>query len=88
MLLEAIHNRALVSTHSRAKAAAVPVPITYLALTVSTHSRAKAAAQMSICCATCALFQHTAARRRLQVSHDLVDIFIFCFNTQPREGGC
>ena len=32
-------------------------------------------------------FQHTAARRRLQ-TNPLFYATIFCFNTQPREGGC
>ena len=33
------------------------------------------------------MFQHTAARRRLHP--DLFGVFVlFCFNTQPPEGGC
>ena len=54
--------------------------------TVSTHSRPKAAGTRRKKSCPSALFQHTAARRRLahlhQRQHDGV-----CFNTQPPEGG-
>ena len=33
------------------------------------------------------MFQHTAARRRLLIFF-YIDFQLFCFNTQPPEGGC
>ena len=56
---------------------------------VSTHSRAKAAAflRASKRCFF-ALFQHTAARRRLHNEKLQALENILGFNTQPREGGC
>ena len=64
-----------VSTHSRAKAAAVHQPGLYIPDGVSTHSRAKAAApHYDVDVMGVFVFQHTAARRRL---HDIYDP-IFC----------
>ena len=55
-----------VSTHSRAKAAAVHQPGLYIPDGVSTHSRAKAAApHYDVDVMGVFVFQHTAARRRL-----------------------
>ena len=53
-----------VSTHSRAEAAAEKAQQSIARIEVSTHSRAKAAAGAW---EPSALFQHTAARRRLRV---------------------
>ena len=55
----------LVSTHSRAKAAAYAYRQLNISGEVSTHSREKAAAQMLTDSVGGFLFQHTAARRRL-----------------------
>ena len=57
-----------VSTHSRTKAAAAKKDLDFLRLLVSTHSRTKAAALNTRYSITyCYGFQHTAARRRLQI---------------------
>ena len=54
---------------------------------VSTHSRPKAADPQGIQYTLDAMFQHTAARRRLaQISFSF--FIFFSFNTQPPEGGC
>ena len=56
-------------------------------VTVSTHSRPKAAGHSSFWTVfVFALFQHTAARRRLAVSF-IARAFFKRFNTQPPEGG-
>ena len=55
----------VVSTHSRAEAAAINDPQFSYLLSVSTHSRAKAAAGATFESAATVMFQHTAARRRL-----------------------
>ena len=56
-------------------------------IVVSTHSRAEAAAHGQNLYLDNLEFQHTAARRRLQnIAFCL--ILLFCFNTQPRGGGC
>ena len=34
------------------------------------------------------MFQHTAARRRLLFNYIQKEFKVFCFNTQPRGGGC
>ena len=58
--------RQVVSTHSRAKAAAEFNGFAVGVIAVSTHSRAKAAALVSCTRAIFTnAFQHTAARRRL-----------------------
>ena len=58
-------------------------------IVVSTHSRAKAAALRLVGFVLRPKgFQHTAARRRLQWSRVFWRCLLFCFNTQPREGGC
>ena len=55
-----------VSTHSRPKAAARTYYSMLRKLTVSTHSRPKAAAVVKMTEINAKMFQHTAARRRLQ----------------------
>ena len=55
-----------VSTHSRAEAAARSGRSETKIIVVSTHSRAEAAAYDLISFDQIYLFQHTAARRRLQ----------------------
>ena len=58
----------MVSTHSRPKAAGRSLHQVKLFAVVSTHSRPKAAGDMiSSSVSSWALFQHTAARRRLEV---------------------
>ena len=54
---------------------------------VSTHSRPKAAGILVLYCIKDLRFQHTAARRRLVENFGRINIRIFCFNTQPPEGG-
>ena len=76
-----------VSTHSRPKAAAVPLPHGFFFFGVSTHSRPKAAVPAYLPRRNRAWFQHTAARRRLQ-PHRLSICGGERFNTQPPEGGC
>ena len=56
---------AYVSTHSRPKAAVLPVRTTRRTDDVSTHSRPKAAEQTNYIGSRSLMFQHTAARRRL-----------------------
>ena len=77
---------ALVSTHSRPKAAENQAPNALSALIVSTHSRPKAAEQRLAKLLKPMMFQHTAARRRLN-RHQRHHIHIRSFNTQPPEGG-
>ena len=55
---------------------------------VSTHSRPKAAEGHRGCHKIGALFQHTAARRRLPAATAEHIGLPLCFNTQPPEGGC
>ena len=77
-----------VSTHSRPKAAGqYQVPYMYNSHIVSTHSRPKAAGPgMGKSVLMNYLFQHTAARRRLD--KELARrFFAKGFNTQPPEGG-
>ena len=58
--------RIVVSTHSRAEAAACQFHREWDVVTVSTHSRAEAAATLHhVFYGQCTKFQHTAARRRL-----------------------
>ena len=56
-------------------------------VTVSTHSRPKAAELRFLNKSGSRLFQHTAARRRLQSRHGQYRV-VGGFNTQPPEGGC
>ena len=78
----------MVSTHSRAEAAAIGIDIANPCDIVSTHSRAEAAAVNSRPFHTgIARFQHTAARRRLLMILGVM-LTIGGFNTQPRGGGC
>ena len=53
---------------------------------VSTHSRPKAAGKANVAARHGEMFQHTAARRRLDVNKKMV-LRALCFNTQPPEGG-
>ena len=75
-----------VSTHSRPKAAGTVDADTLTAYTVSTHSRPKAAGLNLMRGGFEALFQHTAARRRLD-ERDRINGEFASFNTQPPEGG-
>ena len=60
-----------VSTHSRPKAAGEKSSYKKEDVTVSTHSRPKAAGLVLFNCLICILvFQHTAARRRLEFTTD------------------
>ena len=60
-----------------------------LFLPVSTHSRAEAAARwIAVTKPTVCWFQHTAARRRLPCFYGFLLGKGWCFNTQPRGGGC
>ena len=59
----------VVSTHSRPKAAGKLAAITFLTLLVSTHSRPKAAGHTHLERKAVGMFQHTAARRRLEILH-------------------
>ena len=58
-----------VSTHSRPKAAGVPDAAYYRRCIVSTHSRPKAAGSAALLAWLAAVFQHTAARRRLGLAY-------------------
>ena len=76
-----------VSTHSRPKAAGLKEIDLEQKIWVSTHSRPKAAGQEAVLIiATQRLFQHTAARRRLD-GFSRPSSCTICFNTQPPEGG-
>ncbi len=54
---------------------------------VSTHSRPKAAGGLRPAATPANSFQHTAARRRLEVVYLFPSHPTSCFNTQPPEGG-
>ena len=54
---------------------------------VSTHSRPKAAGPAMLTAWGAALFQHTAARRRLASAATQAQAAYTSFNTQPPEGG-
>ena len=59
-----------------------------VALVVLTHSRPKAAGgDILQCYKPCSRFQHTAARRRLDLQNPLQTAWRICFNTQQPEGG-
>ena len=78
-----------VSTHSRAEAAAKDLKGVTSKVRVSTHSRAEAAARwIAVTKPTVCWFQHTAARRRLPCFYGFLLGKGWCFNTQPRGGGC
>ena len=81
--------RIKVSTHSRPKAAGKKYGAFWEGVvTVSTHSRPKAAGKTyRFRPSPKTLFQHTAARRRLDRSALAVSGKYSCFNTQPPEGG-
>ena len=61
-------------------------PANTAAAPVSTHSRPKAAGELQKHKSTMLEFQHTAARRRLG-RWPTTRCWIWCFNTQPPEGG-
>ncbi len=61
--------------------------MSYIKRTVSTHSRPKAAVKMHFFLLFVILFQHTAARRRLDIRWN-GRAYDAGFNTQPPEGGC
>ena len=75
-----------VSTHSRPKAAAGNRRINRRIKKVSTHSRPKAAAPFYGCqIYLCFQFQHTAARRRLQLSDIKIDaVEIVSTHSRPK----
>ena len=78
---------AVVSTHSRPKAAGNLPECNPADNVVSTHSRPKAAGGWRFIIGLSTIgFQLTAARRRLALFHMLV-ILLLCFNSQPPEGG-
>ena len=79
-------NRDGVSTHSRPKAAGFKEFVVEFAGIVSTHSRPKAAVHIADTRFGGAVFQHTAARRRL-IPMTVSDGLKKGFNTQPPEGG-
>ena len=78
----------IVSTHSRAEAAAVGVKLLRVEVIVSTHSRAEAAAnEIGYTLKKCGVSTHSRAEAAayLNTQH----LFITrSFNTQPRGGGC
>ena len=78
----------LVSTHSRAKAAARSRRLESL-VPLFQHTAARRRLHFAPSSRSNLMkFQHTAARRRLQSAVDFCGHKAFCFNTQPREGGC
>ena len=80
--------RALVSTHSRPKAAGSCSHDTYSLFKEFQHTAARRRLGNGMKePKPSTLFQHTAARRRL--AHHRYSVFSFCccFNTQPPEGG-
>ena len=81
-------NKIVVSTHSRAEAAAFLARFFNYRHRVSTHSRAEAAALDLLDFWRWLKFQHTAARRRLLLSTTNKWRSNNGFNTQPRGGGC
>ena len=77
-----------VSTHSRAKAAARSRRLESL-VPLFQHTAARRRLHFAPSSRSNLMkFQHTAARRRLQSAVDFCGHKAFCFNTQPREGGC
>ena len=77
-----------VSTHSRAKAAARSRRLESL-VPLFQHTAARRRLHFAPSSRSNLMkFQHTAARRRLQSTVDFCGHKAFCFNTQPREGGC
>ena len=82
------HNK-FVSTHSRPKAAGLISLIIVYPVRVSTHSRPKAAgAHISSLPKGHAMFQHTAARRRLGCSTYLISIpFLVSTHSRPKAAG-
>ena len=78
--------KAEVSTHSRPKAAGWDFDLYGFDGEVSTHSRPKAADLFGNVLNKPNRFQHTAARRRLQL-HAADGRICHRFNTQPPEGG-
>ena len=78
--------QAVVSTHSRPKAAGILDVLLKMEQAVSTHSRPKAAGALWQTGAINPQFQHTAARRRLGGGVKS-KISRRGFNTQPPEGG-
>ena len=67
MLWFVLDNLQVVSTHSRTEAAAQNLILLFNNLEVSTHSRTEAAAMDKSGSTEDFAFQHTAARRRLQI---------------------
>ena len=74
-----------VSTHSRPKAAATFSEYREFSHNVSTHSRPKAAAANKLISCLPFLFQHTAARRRLHYSKNLLIFSVMFQHTAARR---
>ena len=79
----------LVSTHSRPKAAGFAVRYAFILMDVSTHSRPKAAGSVALSyCHALALFQLTAARRRLVgLPMSLSIMFDVSTHSRPKAAG-
>ena len=77
-----------VSTHSRPKAADMMVRLELSIKLVSTHSRPKAAVKNGLPFNPYKEFQHTAARRRLQINADTFVIIAVSTHSRPKAAGC
>ena len=82
-----VNQTGAVSTHSRPKAAGLE-NFFWLLGEVFQHTAARRRLVVPITLKVDTVrFQHTAARRRLGPKIISADCFLFCFNTQPPEGG-
>ena len=78
----------MVSTHSRAKAAASPYQRASKSLRVSTHSRAKAAADVGINIELLDIVSTHSRAEAVALFDRTFHESQQCFNTQPPKGGC
>ena len=79
----------MVSTHSRAKAAALECARFIIQISGFNTQPREGGCFHHFGFGRCVkMFQHTAARRRLRLSGSTSLTVFQCFNTQPREGGC
>ena len=79
---------AAVSTHSRPKAAGPEKrSADWLEICFNTQPPEGGWRLIRGCFARSVRFQHTAARRRLEVQSGRLKVWFGCFNTQPPEGG-
>ena len=76
----------IVSTHSRPKAAGLPMAIRLLLLSFQHTAARRRLGRSRVRRPSLTLFQHTAARRRLGRDAPSPE-YHDCFNTQPPEGG-